>query len=155
MVSLGVCHFGVGALRFPPKGERINQHTYLDVLANTYKVDCQTFYGINGDYIFMQDGAGPHRAKAVTEYLSANFPKVWGTGTWPPSSPDLNVLDYNTWGYLQHQVGIARPTCLDSLKLAIRNAVQSMPLAVVQAAVGNFYARTCLCVEANGGQFNT
>ena len=101
---------------------------YLDVLANTYKVDRASFYGANGDYIAMQDGAGPHRARVVSRYLRENFPAVWGTGVWPPISPDLNVLDYFVWGHMQHMVEQAKPQCLASLKFAIRNAVRDIPI---------------------------
>ena len=118
-----------------------------------YKVDCQEFYGVGGEYIFMQDGAGPRRAKSVAAYLEANFPQVWATGVWPPSSPDLNLLDFFGWGYLQHQVGLARPKDLDGLKLSIRTAVENMPLGMVQNAVVNFYKRVRLCVQAEGRQF--
>ena len=102
--------------------------TYLDVLGNTYQVDCASFYGANGDFISTQDGAGPHRARVVTRYLRGNFPAVWGTGVWPTSSPDLNVLGYFAWGHMQHMVEQAKPLRVASPKVAIRNAAREIPI---------------------------
>ena len=154
MVSLGLCGHGKGALRLARDGGRINADTYLDVLDTTYKVDCDRIFGVDGQYVFMQDGAGPHRANRVTAYLQENFPNVWGTGVWPPSSPGLNVLDYFCWGYLQHRVGLAQPTCRRTLMLAISNAVDAMPLELVRAACAQFTARVNACVAAEGKQFS-
>ena len=46
-----------------------------------------------------------------------------------------------------------RPRCLDTLKVAIREAVAEMPLDMVQRATMDFYKRVCLCIEAEGGVF--
>ena len=84
----------MGTLRFSPQGEKVNKNTHLDVLENTYKVDCHKFYGVGGKFIFMRDGAGPHRAKGIMAWLEANFAEFWASGAWPASSPDLNLLDF-------------------------------------------------------------
>ncbi|EFN66426.1 hypothetical protein EAG_01870, partial [Camponotus floridanus] len=51
--------------------------------------------------IFQQDGAGPHNARIVTNYLNNEFPGRWigryGPIRWPPRSPDLNPLDFFLW----------------------------------------------------------
>ena len=101
----------------------------------------------------MQDGAGPRRAKPVAAYPEANFPYVWATGVWPPSSPDLTYLVFSGWGYLQHQVGFTSPRDLDRNKLAIRTAVEIMLLGIVQRAVAKYYKRARLCAQAEGKQF--
>ncbi|KAJ8910687.1 hypothetical protein NQ315_015395 [Exocentrus adspersus] len=57
---------------------------------------------------FQQDGAGPHNAALVTQYLNNRFPNNWigthGPVAWPPRSPCLNPLDYFFWGYLKNKV---------------------------------------------------
>jgi transposase len=40
--------------------------------------------------LFMQDGAGVHRAQAVTEFLDCHH---INTIDWPPYSPDLSPID--------------------------------------------------------------
>jgi len=51
--------------------------------------------------IFQQDGAGPHNARIVTNFLNNEFPGRWmdryGPIRWPARSPDLNPLDFFIW----------------------------------------------------------
>ncbi|XP_039309087.1 uncharacterized protein LOC120358566 [Solenopsis invicta] len=53
--------------------------------------------------IFQQDGAGPHNARVVTNFLNEQFPDRWmgryGPIRWPARSPDLNPLDFFLWGH--------------------------------------------------------
>ena len=49
------------------------------MLNTTYKVDCDRIFALDGLYVFMQDGACPHRANQVPEYLSQNSSNVMGT----------------------------------------------------------------------------
>lgn len=48
--------------------------------------------------IFQQDGAPPHYALIVRQYLDQRFPRNWigrrGSIEWPPRSPDLSPLDF-------------------------------------------------------------
>jgi len=48
--------------------------------------------------IFQQDGAGPHNARVVTNYLNGQFSDRWmsryGPIHWHARSPDLNPLDF-------------------------------------------------------------
>ena len=54
------------------------------------------------DLIFMQDGAPPHFAIAVCEWLNAQFPGKWmdrcGSHERPAKSPDLISCDFFLWG---------------------------------------------------------
>ncbi|KAJ8956081.1 hypothetical protein NQ318_016533 [Aromia moschata] len=57
---------------------------------------------------FMHDGAPPHFARIVREYLNEQFPGRWiGRGddvpiSWPPRSPDLNPCEL--WKIIQNAV---------------------------------------------------
>ena len=153
MVSLGLCFSGVGTLRYAPKGGRLNGPEYLEIVNNTYLPDCHKYYGVPPTCVFMQDGASCHTSNAVQEFCAKKFPKFWGKLEWPPCSPDLNPLDFFAWGYLQSEVDKKKPKCLDSLKLAIRECVEALPLDMVQKAMLNFYPRVCLCIESGGGAF--
>lgn len=56
---------------------------------------------------FQMDGAPPHFARTVTDYINEVFPNRWiGRGhnapvLWPPRSPDLNPLDFALWGVMK------------------------------------------------------
>ena len=53
------------------------------------------------DLIFMQDGAPPHFAVVVREWLNADFPGRWmarrGPHDWPVRIPDLTPSDVFLW----------------------------------------------------------
>lgn len=57
---------------------------------------------------FQQDGAPPHNARIVTNYLNTTFPNSWigtnGPIKWPARSPDLTPLDFFLWGHLKNVV---------------------------------------------------
>jgi hypothetical protein len=60
---------------------------------------------------FMQDGATPHTANVMLDFLniifsprvmSHRYPKHHNCGhSWPPLSPDLNPCDFFLWGFLK------------------------------------------------------
>jgi len=49
------------------------------------------------DFIFMQNSAPSHRAKATQIFLRDNTPDFISSQEWTPHSPDLNPLDYSVW----------------------------------------------------------
>ena len=72
------------------------------------------------DVIIMQDGAPPHSAIVVREWLNANFPGRWmsrcGLHEWPDRSPDLTPCDFFPLGWLKEQVYSTKPTTLEELE---------------------------------------
>ena len=57
---------------------------------------------IAGDFhTFYQENAPALRAGVAVEFLSRNTPDFTSPLLWPPSSPDLNSVDYEVWGVLQ------------------------------------------------------
>ncbi|KAL7305541.1 hypothetical protein TKK_0002276 [Trichogramma kaykai] len=60
------------------------------------------------DLVLMLDGAPAHWAGPVLDYLDEHWTQRWigryGLVAWPPSSPDLNPLDYSHWGPSKDQV---------------------------------------------------
>ena len=57
---------------------------------------------------FMQDGAAPHTAKVVIQWLADHFDENLVShgimNPWALHIPDLNPLDYYLWGYLTDQL---------------------------------------------------
>ena len=79
------------------KRVKVNQKTYCCHL------DKELFPTIEkvvkrSDWIFSQDGAPSHRANTVQDYLTRKLKRRFiRAEEWPPSSPDLNPLDYFYW----------------------------------------------------------
>jgi hypothetical protein len=73
----------------------ISGFIYLDMLENYLIPQLQD---MEGQVIFQQDGAPPHFDTEVRQFLDTTFPE-WirrgGTIVWPPSSPDLTLLDFH------------------------------------------------------------
>ncbi|KAK2725286.1 hypothetical protein QYM36_001664 [Artemia franciscana] len=80
--------------------------------------------------LFQQDGAPPHFAICVRDYLNQSFPERWigrrSPVEWPPRSPNLTPLDYFLWGHLKFVVYQNRPRTLDDLKDAIITGCQKI-----------------------------
>lgn len=89
---------------------------------------------------FQQDGAPPHFAVNVKEWLNQQFPGRWiGRGSainWPARSPDLTPLDFFLWGYVKEIVYKEVPTTKDNMKMRIRNAFASITPAMLRQMFG-------------------
>jgi len=48
-------------------------------------------------FIFQQDSAPARRVKETVDLLSTETPAFIPPTLWPPSSPDLNPVDYKVW----------------------------------------------------------
>lgn len=65
--------------------------TIIDIAENDPELDPENIF-------FMQDGAPPHFARPVRDFLDHEFPNKWigrrGFIEWPARSPDLTPLDF-------------------------------------------------------------
>src|SRR6185437_7270063 len=129
---------------------------YLDMLINQI---CPAVEQLNdGDGIwFMQDGAPPHYATIVRNFLDERYPERWigrrGPVEWPARSPDLNPLDYFLWGYLKSEVYRNRPRNIADLKRNITSACQQVTPDMLQNVIGSWETRLRHCITADGKQF--
>jgi len=72
---------------------------------------------------------------------------------WAPHSPDLNPLDFFTWGYMKSKVYRPCPTAMDTLKLRIEEEVNRIPSDMIRRAQVSVSKRAHLYVQNNGGYF--
>ena len=152
MVAMGACWHGMGRVHFVAQHERLNAHGYLAILENVFALDLARLYG-NNPYIFQQDGASAHTSIVSQQWRRDNLAAFWAQNEWPACSPDLNLMDYFVWGWMQRQVEMKRPTNPATLKTAIADARGEMPLDMLQRAVDSWCKRVAYCVLAGGMQF--
>ena len=78
----------------------------------------------------MQDGALPHYAKNVRNWLDELFPSRWmsrrGPIERPPRSPDLTTVDVSVWGIVKEIMYAQRLDSLEELQYAIENVFLSL-----------------------------
>lgn len=108
--------------------------------------------------IFQQDGAPPHVATKVKNFLSKTFSEDRIISrqfpfSWPPRSPDLAPNDYWLWGMVKNKVYAACPHTIDELKSAIKNTIQNIQTDELKTAVDNFNVRLDAVIEFDGGHF--
>ena len=84
--------------------DTINAQRYLIMLQENIWPEVNTWENIE-ELIFMQDGAPPHFATVVREWLNEHFPGRWldrrGPHEWPARSPDLTPCDFFLWGLVE------------------------------------------------------
>ena len=67
-----------------------------------------------------------------------------------PSSPDLNLLDYFVWSYVENITNITSHNTKASLITAIRRVFAELPPALVEKACSQFRIRIEAVIEAKG-----
>ena len=109
MVSAGICYHGVTEPFFVNnKGLKVNAANYH------HHLPAQQFLAIDKvskrkNWIFIQDGASSHTSNLVQGYLRETLKKRFLSKTeWPPSSPDVNPLDYFFWDFVKTKVYAGR-----------------------------------------------
>lgn len=103
------------------------------------------------------DGAPPHFALIVRNFLNARYPNKWigrgGPVPWPARSPDMTSPDYFLWGYLKDVVYEREPTTRADMIHRITAACAAIPREVLLGTVRNFHRRVNACIQSNGGVF--
>ena len=72
---------------------------------------------------------------------------------WPPSSPDLNPLDYCIWGILEGRVNAKRHLSLESLKATLIREWEAFPMEVVRESIDAWRRRLKSAIAKIGGRF--
>jgi hypothetical protein len=105
---------------------------------------------LNGDeyYCFQQDGAPSHTANIIQRWCEENLTDIIPKDEWPPSSPDLNSLNFSIWGYIPGQLGNYKYATLSDFKKVIQRIRANIPEHVVRAACDAFDKRFRLVVKA-------
>ena len=97
MMWLPVCLKGMSPMLIFKEGT-VDHHRYIrEVLSVALKCGNQT---LGSRWTFEQDGARPDIHHLTQQWSEKNFPSFINKDQWPPSSPDLNLLDQAIWDEL-------------------------------------------------------
>ena len=133
----------------------MNAERYLEVLEGTL---VPSLHDIDRDHdmIFQQDGAPPHYATAVRQFLNDEFPGRWlgrrGPLKWPARSCDITPCDFFLWGWAKEEVYSRSPSNLEELEDTIRDVLTNIPPEFLRKAMlEEVPKRLQKLIERNGG----
>ena len=116
MVWTGVTSTGEKTpLIFIEEGVKVNQHVYLALLKNKLVPWINATLG-ESVIILQQDGATSHTANRIQEWCKRNMTWFWPKELWPPSSPDLDPMDFAIWSILESKACSSNHTNIGILK---------------------------------------
>src|SRR6195952_3782061 len=114
---------------------------------------------LRNDMWFMHDGAPAYFCLLARDYLNRVFPDRWigrgGPQAWPPTSPDMNPLDFCVWGYVKSLVYTTPVENVDDLRNRIVdgcNTIRNNP-GIFWRIRASLRRREHACIRANGGHF--
>nr|pir hypothetical protein F26H9.3 - Caenorhabditis elegans [Caenorhabditis elegans] len=152
MVFAGITANGKTPLIFVPQGIKVNGNNYLDMLKTELMPWVKKHFK-KTKWTFQQDGAPAHKHKNVQAWCESNFPDFIAFNQWPPSSPDLNPMDYSVWSVLEAEACSKPHRNIDSLKDSLKKAWDELDINYLRATVDSFPRRLEACVAANGDIF--
>ena len=85
----------------PPHIFEVGLKVYLDVLKSVVIPWSNQVAG-GRPWVWQQDSAPAHKSKETQAWLQKECYDFVPFSHWPPSSPDLNPLDYFVWSYVEN-----------------------------------------------------
>ena len=86
-------------------GLKVNTKMYLDVLKSVVIPWCNQVAS-GRLWVWQQDSAPAHKSKETQAWLQKECYDFVPFSHWPPSSPDLNPLDYFIWSYIKNIINM-------------------------------------------------
>ncbi len=104
--------------------------------------------------VWQQNPVPCHVSNRSIKWLKDHCYDPVSKGCWPPSSPDLNPLDYFVWGYLRTHTNRHAHSTKASLIPFIKENFASMDTAMVAKTCVAFRGRVEAVIEAEGVFFS-
>ena len=125
-------------------GLKVNTKVYLDMLKSALIAWCNQVAG-GRPWVWQQNPALVHKSKETQACLaSEGVLRLCTLLLLPPSSPDLNPLDYFVWSYVGNITNMTSQNSKASLIAAIHRVFAELPPALVEKACSQFR----ICIEA-------
>ena len=130
-------------------GLKVNTKVYLDVLKSVVIPWCNQVAG-GRPWVWQQNSAPAHKSKDIQAWLQECYNFV-PFSHWPPSSPDLNPLDYFVSSYVENITNMTSHNTKASLIAAICRVFAKLLPALVEKACSQFRIRIEAVIETEGG----
>lgn len=136
----------------------LTAQTYLQILRQQIEplVDNLPLRDLRNIY-FQQDGAPPHNAAIVSNFLAYNFGNNWianqGPNRWPARSPDLTPMDFYFWGRLKDIIFKLPTNTRHELEIAVMQGFAALTPIEIINSTRNVQKRCHLCIQENGRHF--
>ena len=137
-------------LIFVEDGVKVNQHVYLDMLKEKVLPWVDTLPGDEG-VTLQQDGATAHTANLVQAWCKDNFKSFWSKELWPPSSPDLNPMDFGIWSILEQKACTQSHSSVEALKQKLIKSWDEIDVQTVRATCDQVIPRLRRVIRQKGG----
>ena len=128
-------------------GLKVNTKVYLDVLKSVV-IPWRNQVAGGRPWVWQQDSAPAHKSKETQAWLQKEC-YDFVPFSLPPTSPDLNPLDYFVWSYVENITNMTSHNIKASLITAIRRVFAELPPALVEKACSQI--RIEAVIEAEGG----
>ncbi len=89
----------------------------------------------------------------VIAYLEKSVPESIPADYWPPSSPDLNSLDYGIWSELKRKVYSVKINDKEQLQRRIRKFWKEIPQELINKIIDRFRSRVSKMLSVDGRCF--
>ena len=151
MVWGGISAVGRTPLVFIPVGVKINALTYQNLILEPILKELKVNMFENQPFLFQQDGAPAHTANSTQEWLRNELPDFISKEEWPPSSPDLNPLDFCVWSILEAKACSKPHRNIESLKASVVKEWANIPQETLRIAVEAVPKRLNAIIRKKGG----
>ena len=101
-------------------------------------------------WVWQQDLAPAHKPKETQAWLQKECYDFVAFSHWPPSSPDLNPLDYFVWSYVENITNMISHNTKASLIASIHRVFTKLSLALVEKGCFQFQIHIKAVIEAEG-----
>ena len=125
-----------------------NTKVYLDVLKSVVIPWCNQVAG-GRPWVWQQDSVPSHKSKEIQAWLQKECYDFVPFSYCPP--PDLNLLDYFIWSYVENITNMTSHNTKASLIAAIHQVFAKLLLALVEKACSQFRIHIKVMIEAEGG----
>ena len=114
-------------------GLKVNTKVYLDVLKSVV-IPWSNHVAGGRPWVWQQDSAPAHKSKETQAWFQKECYDFVPFTHWPPSSLDLNPLEYFVWSYVKNITNMTSHNTKASLIATIRRVFAELPPALVEKA---------------------